>query len=277
MTVGGKRKAVCLVIGRKISERRACQLIGLARSTFRYQARPRPYEDWLRAQLRQMAKEEPSYGYRFQWALLVRAGHRINVKRIERLWRQEGLSLPRRRKRRRAVGPKGEVQLKPHYKNQVWSYDFAFDGVVGGQPLKILVVLDEYTREVLALSAARSIRSRHVIGVLQKLVRERGAPELIRSDNGPEFIAASVRLWLAEKRIDTIFITPGSPWDNAYIESFIATFRLDCLQREWFLSVPDANFVLQRWKDKYNQHRPHSSLGYRTPAEAAIINRGLTP
>lgn len=250
--------------------------MGLARSTFRYRPKPRPYEDWLRNKLREMALAEPSYGYRFQWAMLMRQGHRINVKRVERLWREEGLSLPRRRKRRRAVGPKGEVKLKPHYKNQVWSYDFAFDGLVGGKPLKILVVVDEYTREFLAVLAERSIRSRQVVGVLEGLIRERGVPEFIRSDNGPEFVAGQVRLWLAEKGIHTIFITPGSPWENPFVESFISTFRLDCLNREWFLSVPDAHFVLERWRRKYNQCRPHSSLGYRTPAEAAQNQPALT-
>ena len=223
-----------------------------------------------------MSQEEPSYGYRFQWAMLVREGHRINVNRVERLWREEGLSLPRRRKTRRAVGPKGEVKLKPHYKNQVWSYDFAFDGLVGGRPLKVLVVIDEYTRELLGVIASRSIRSCQVVETLQRLTRERGAPEFIRSDNGPEFIAARVRLWLAENRIDTIFITPGSPWENPFVESFISTFRLDCLDREWFLSVADANYVLEAWRNKYNQRRPHSSLGYRTPAEAAQNRPGLT-
>jgi transposase InsO family protein len=271
VTVEDRRRAVQVVVNWKVSERRACQLVGLARSTFRYQARPRPYEDWLREKLRAMAQAEPSYGYRFQWALLVAEGHKINVKRIERLWKQEGLTLPRRKKRYKAVGPKGEVKLRPHYKNQVWSYDFAFDGIVDGKPLKILAIIDEYTRELLALQAARSIRSSHVVKALEGLIKTRGTPEFVRSDNGPEFIANRVRLWMAQERIDTIFINPGSPWENPFVESFISTFRLDCLDREWFLSVRDANFVLRRWKDKYNHRRPHSSLGYRTPAQAANI------
>ncbi len=151
-----------------------------------------------------------------------------------------------------------------------------FDGMVGGRPLKILVVVDEYTRELLGIRASRSIRSSQVVETLQRLTKERGAPEFIRSDNGPEFVAARVRLWLAENRIDSIFITPGSPWENPFVESFISTFRLDCLDREWFLSVADANYVLEAWRNKYNHRRPHSSLGYLTPAEAAKNQPGLT-
>lgn len=261
---------------RKLSQRKACQWVGLARSSFHYQPRPRPYNDWLREQLRQQAEDHPSYGYRFQWSLLRREGERVNLKRVHRLWKLEGLQLPRRRKKKRAVGPQGEVQQKARFPHHVWSYDFLFDGLVGGQPLKVLAVLDEFTRQCLALIANRSIRSRTVVQTLSRLVEQHGAPHYLRSDNGPEFIANYVRQWLEDRHIETIFITPGSPWENPYIESFFDKLRGECLNREYFFSVTEANVILEQWRKQYNEFRPHSSLGYKTPAEVANINSGLT-
>jgi putative transposase len=168
---------------RKLSQRRACDWVKLARSSFHYQPRPRPYNDWLCQQLRQQAEDYPSYGYRFQWSLLRRQGEVVNLKRIHRLWKLEGLQLPRRRKKKRALGPHGEVQQKARFINHVWSYDFLFDGLVGGQPLKVFAVLDEFTRQCLALVSDRSIRSRTVVQTLNRLVEQHGTPCYLRSDN----------------------------------------------------------------------------------------------
>lgn len=261
---------------RKLSQRAACQWVALARSSFHYQPRPRPYNDWLREQLRRQAESHPSYGYRFQWSLLRRQGELVNLKRIHRLWKLEGLQLPRRRKKKRALGPQGEVKQKACFPHQVWSYDFLFDGLVGGQPLKVFAVLDEFTRQCLALVADRSIRSGTVIETLKRLVAQYGTPAYLRSDNGPEFIAHRVRYWLQQTGVETIFITPGSPWENPYIESFFDKLRGECLNREYFFSVTEANVILEQWRKQYNECRPHSSLGYQTPAEVANINPSLT-
>ena len=261
---------------RKLSQRRACEAVSLARSSFHYPARPRPYNEWLREQLRQQAENHPSYGYRFQWSLLRRKGERVNLKRIHRLWKLEGLQLPRRRKKKRALGPQGEVQQKARFRNHVWSYDFLFDGLVGGQALKVFAVIDEFTRQCLALLADRSIRSQTVVETLSRLVEQHGAPCHLRSDNGPEFIAHYVRRWLQQTSIETIFITPGSPWENPYIESFFDKLRGECLNREYFFTVTEANVILEEWRKQYNEFRPHSSLGYRTPAEVAHMNSSLT-
>jgi putative transposase len=273
VTVADKRETVEGLVERKLSQRQACRYAELARSSFHYQPRPRPYNDWLSEQLRQQAKDYPSYGYRFQWSLLRRKGERVNLKRVHRLWKQAGLQLPRRRKKKRALGPQGEVQQKARFLNHVWSYDFLFDGLVGGQPLKVFGVLEEFTRQCLALVAARSIRSEAVVNILDHLVKLHGSPCHLRSDNGPEFVAEQVRKWLKEQRIETIFITPGSPWENPYIESFFDKLRGECLNREYFFSVTEANVILEEWRKEYNQFRPHSSLGYKTPAEVALLTR----
>jgi len=261
---------------RKLSQRSACGWVALARSSFHYRPRPRPYEDWLRQKLRELAQQHPSYGYRLQCSLLRRMGEAVNGKRMHRLWKREGLQLPRRRKRKRAVGPQGDVRQKPAFVHHVWSYDFLFDGLVGGRPLKVFAVLEEFTRQCLALVADRSIRSQAVVATLQRLVKLHGAPCHLRSDNGPEFVACRVREWLEDQGVQTIFITPGSPWENPYIESFFDKLRGGCLNREYFYSVTEANVILQRWRKHYNEFRPHSSLGYQTPAEVAHIHSSLT-
>lgn len=276
MTVADKREAVVELIDRKMSQRKACGYVELAHSTFHYQPRPRPYNDWLCQCLREQAVKYPIYGYRRQWRLLLREGEQVNCKRIHRLWKLEKLQLPRRRKRKRALGPQGEVRQRARFVNHVWSYDFLFDGLVGGQPLKVFGVLDEFSRQCLALVADRSIRSQSVVETLDRLVKQHGSPCHLRSDNGPEFVAAQVRRWLREQTIQTIYITPGSPWENPYIESFFDKLRGECLNREYFFSVTEANVILEEWRKQYNEFRPHSSLGYQTPAEVANINSSLT-
>lgn len=271
MTVAQRRQAVEQLVEQSISQRKACVMVSMSRSSYRYQAMARPEEEELKKRLHELAVKHPRYGYRRQTVLLRREGRGDNHKRVYRIWKEEGLQLPRRRKRKRLKGPIGEMKKKPRYVHQVWSYDFVFDGLVGGKPIKILAVLEEYSRKCLALLADTAIRSPQVLKTLQRLFQTQGRPDYIRSDNGPEFLAEEVRKWLSSQGTETIFITPGSPWENSYMESFLGKFRDECLNREWFLSLRECQWVIDSWRRDYNQFRPHSSLGYRTPAEAAAI------
>ena len=252
------------------SQRRACSLVQVWRSTVRYQRRPRPWEETeLVAEVRRLAAGHKRYGYRRITALLRREGWRVNRKRVHRMWKAEGLSLPRKRPRRRRWGPKGEVLRKAEHSNHVWSYDFLEDRTEGGGKLRILTVLDEYTRESLAIRVAPSMPAERVIDTLEWLFLVRAVPEHLRSDNGPEFIAEALQVWLQEKRCGTIYIEPGAPWENPYIESFNGKFRDECLNREIFVNGRQAQEVAEAWRHEYNEYRPHSSLGYLTPAEFA--------
>ena len=254
-----------LVKEKDYSERHACQLIGVARSTYRYERRVAGDEADLRTRLHELANEHDAYGYRLVTQLLRRERGAVNHKRIHRLWKEEGLQQPKRRPRKRYLGPKGEVKQKAQYANHVWSYDFAEDRTTRGSKVRILSVLDEYTRECLAIVSARSIPSRDVVQLLEWLFLLHGAPAHIRSDNGPEFVAQRVRQWLEQRQCETIFITPGSPWENPYIESFIGTLRRECLDHYLFDNVRQAQELLEWWRQQYNCYRPHSSLGYLTP------------
>lgn len=257
---------------RKISERRACGLAQLGRSSYRYQAVSRGGEEQLRQRLRELAQRYPRFGYRRQGALLRREGTEVNHKRVYRLWKQEGLSLPRRRPRKRRVGPEGEIRKKPLYVNHVWSYDFVFDGLIGSKAVKILAVVDDFSRRCLALEAGTSIRGSQVRSRLERLFDAYGRPDYMRSDNGPEFLSNEVCNWLRRQKTETVFITPGSPWENAYVESFLGKFRDECLNREWFLNLRECQYVIEAWRRHYNEERPHSSLGYRTPDEVADLD-----
>lgn len=258
-----------LVDEKEYSERHACQLIGLGRSTYRYERRVAGDEADLRTRLHELANERDAYGYRLVTQLLRRERGAVNHKRVHRLWKEEGLQQPKRRRRKRYLGPKGDVKQKARYPNHVWSYDFAEDRTTRGSKVRILSVLDEYTRECLAIVSARSIPSRDVVQLLEWLFLLHGTPAHIRSDNGPEFVARRVRQWLEKRQCETIFITPGSPWENPYIESFIGTLRRECLDRYLFDDVRQAQELLEWWRQEYNCYRPHSSLGYLTPAAFA--------
>ncbi len=260
-----RRSGVIFLKEREISERRACSLVGLSRSSFHYPAHPRDNTE-LEERLKKTAQKYPRHGYRRAWALERRSGRVVNHKRVFRLWRKLGLSLPRRRRKKRVPGRK-MVLVKAEYPNQVWTYDFLFDACENGQKLKILTVEDEFTREGLAVEVDRRLPSRRVVEVLAKLFRERGAPVYLRSDNGPEFIARIVKHWLQESGTKTIYIEPGRPWQNAYGESFNGRFRDECLNLELFHSVNEGRVVMENWRRYYNEERPHSSLGYQTPAE----------
>lgn len=253
----------------KCSERRACQLVGLARSTRRYANRARPDEEKLRKAVRALANRHRRYGYRYITALLRKKGWQVNLKRVHRIWKMEGLTLKRKRPKRRNYGPPSEVVNKAERPNHVWSYDFVEDRTQRGGKLRILTVMDEFTRECLAIRVEPSIGSQRVIDTLEWLFMLHGAPEYLRSDNGPEFIAKALKDWLVERGAKTLYITPGSPWENPYIESFNGTLRDQCLNMNLFGNGRQAQNVTEAWRHEYNELRPHSSLDYQTPAEFA--------
>ena len=226
--------------------------------------------------MRALATKHPRYGYRRVRRLLVRAGWSLGLGRAQRLWRREGLRVPQRRRKRRRLGisANGSQRRQASARNEVWAYDFVMDRTEDGRRLKILTVVDEFTRECLAIRPARSITADDVIEILAELVKQRGAPSFLRSDNGPEFIARSLRQWLVGIGSSTLFIEPGSPWQNAYIESFNGKLRDEFVGLEIFTSLDEARLLADRFRHEYNHHRPHSALGGQTPAEFAT---GLGP
>lgn len=249
------------------SQRQACELVRVARSSARYQPQSHPEEVELMSQIRRLAQENPAYGCPRITALLRRQGCLVNHKRVHRLWKQEGLQLPRRRPRKQRRGPKGEVVNRAEYYNHVWSYDFLEDRTEAGSKLRILTVLDEYTRECLEIRVERSISATKVIDTLEWLGLVRGLPDYIRSDNGPEFVAQAIQQWLQENHCQTLYIKPGSPWENPYIESFNGKLREECLNRYAFANGREAQDIITGWREEYNHYRPHRSLGFQTPAE----------
>jgi putative transposase len=262
--------------GRGVSERRACRLLHIGRSSLRY----RPCADRdeaLRQRLRDLAQRHPRYGYRRAWAVFRREGWTINVKRVHRLWQELGLSLPRSRRRRRRGGGRDPVPVRAERPNHVWTYDFLKDHCANGQALRILTLVDEFTRECLAIEVGASLGAQRVIAVLERAFTGHGQPEWLRSDNGPEFIAQVLKRWLVERGPRPWYIDPGCPWQNPYGESFNGRLRDECLNRELFANRHEAAVVLEAWRHEYNEDRPHSSLGYRTPREfrAAWIHGGI--
>lgn len=210
--------------------------------------------------------------------MLRREGWRVNHKRVERLWRQEGLKVPQHQpKRRRLWLNDGScIRLRPKYRNHVWSYDFVQARTRDGRSFRMLNVMDEYTRECLAIDLRRSIPHQRVLDCLEELFFRRGIPDHIRSDNGPEFTAEAVQEWLRRLKVNTLYIAPGSPWENGYVESFNGKLRDELLNREIFDTLLEAKILVERWRREYNQVRPHSSLGYRPPAPEAIQSRDAT-
>ena len=269
MSPQAKRQCVANLTAEKdYSQRRACQLIGISRSVARYEARQKEDEAELRVEMRNLADRHKTYGYRRITALLRREGSRIiNEKRVHRIWKAEGLQLTRRKPRKLRFGPKGEVIHKAERRNHVWSYDFLEDRTEQGDKLRFLTVMDEFTRESLAILVGRSIASTQVIDLLEWLFLVYGAPEHLRSDNGPELVAQAAQEWLTQRQCQTIYITPGSPWENPYIESFNGKFRTECLDRYLFINLQEAQEIAENWRYEYNHYRPHSSLGYLTPVE----------
>jgi len=255
-----------------VSERRICKVLSQPRSTQRYDGKPNMFEIKLTKRIIALAKEYGRYGYRLITGMLRLEGWYVNHKRVERIWRLEGLKVPQKQpKRRRLWLNNGScVRLRPRHKNHVWSYDFVVDRTHDGRAFRMLTIIDEYTRESLAIEVNRKLNSQNVMDVLSQLFLERGTPEYIRSDNGPEFIAKRLRWWLKRHKINTLFIEPGSPWENGYIESFNGRLGDELLKREIFDTLYEAKVLIERWRIQYNTIRPHSSLGYRPPAPEAI-------
>ena len=253
----------------EVSERRACEVVGQPRSSQRYQAKVREDEPRLVARMLELVRRFPRYGYRRITAKLRQEGWPVNAKRIYRLWRREGLKVPRKKRKKRRLGSSvnGCHRRKSERKNDVWAWDFVFDHTTNGTQLKWLSIVDEYTRECLCLKVDRSITSEDVLDTLAELFAMRGVPRHIRSDNGPEFIAGAIRQWLKRVDVETLYIEPGAPWENGYAESFHSRFRDELLAIEEFENLSSARRLTAMWKREYNEQRPHSSLGYVPPAE----------
>ena len=256
-----------------VSERRACQVIGQPRSTQRRQRHVPDDEPRLLKRIVDLATDYGRYGYRRVTALLHREGWNVNHKRVERLWRQEGLKVPKRQpKRRRLWLNDGScIRLRPQRRDHVWSYDFVHDQTSDGRPLRMLTLIDEHSRECLTIDVKRRLNSEDVIDRLTQLFCSRGTPDYIRSDNGAEFTCHKVRSWLEQVNVKTLFITPGSPWENGYIESFNGKLGDELLKLELFDTLTEAQVLIERWRRHYNQVRPHSSLGYRSPAPETMM------
>ena len=257
----------------KVSERRACLALGVPRSTQRYEAKIAEDEPRLTKDIVRLATQYGRYGYRRITELLWWDGWLVNHKRVERIWRLEGLKVPKRQPKRRRLwlGDGSCIRLRPQRKNHVWSYDFVSGRTSDGRPLRFLNIMDEFSRVCLSIDVDRHLTSEDVLCRLAELFVLYGVPEYIRSDNGPEFIATVVREWLARLGVKTLFIEPGSPWENGYIESFNGKFRDEFLNRELLDTLLEARVLTARWRHEYNHHRPHSALGYRPPAPEAIL------
>jgi len=256
-----------------VSERRVCRVIGQPRSTQRDYPHVRDDEASLRAEIIRLTSKYGRYGYRRITALLKREGFQVNHKRVERIWREEGLKVPKRQpKRGRLWLNDGScIRLRPTHRNHVWSYDLMADRTHDGRPIKILTVIDEYSKECLAMVVERRLQSDDVLSCLTELFIQHGIPEHIRSDNGPEFTARMVRHWLKRLGVQTLFIEPGSPWENGYNESFNGKLRDELLNGEIFYTLKEAQVLIERWRQEYNTFRPHSSLKYRPPAPEAWL------
>ena len=272
VTPDRRRRAVVVLQGRfGVSERRACRVVGQHRSTQRRPGRPMPAaEEKLRRQLRRFARRHPRLGWRKAHDVVRREGFVVNHKRLRRLWREEGLRRPppRRNKRRRPGTTEGTL-LRAEHPNHVWALDFQFDETADGHRLKLLNVVDEHTREALAMKVGRSLDAASVLDVIERLVAQRGAPKHLRMDNGPELCAWTLRDWCRLSGLGTIYIEPGSPWENPWIESFNGRARDELLNVEEFGSLTEARVVIEDWRLEYNTWRPHSSLGGLTPTEYA--------
>jgi transposase InsO family protein len=256
-----------------VSERRVCSVLGQHRSTHRKRPRGRDDEERLTADIIELARQYGRYGYRKIAELLRRAGWVVNDKRVERIWRREGLKVPEKQpKRRRLWLADGScIRLRAEHPNHVWSYDFVEDRTHDGRKYRMLNVVDEFSHECLSIRIARRLKAVDVIDVLSELFILRGIPSHIRSDNGPEFVAKAVQDWIAAVGAKTAYIAPGSPWENGYIESFNARLRDELLDGEIFYTLKEAQIVIESWRRHYNAVRPHASLGYRAPAPEVLV------
>lgn len=251
----------------QLSERRACVIVGLCRSSHRYQAKPKN-DEVIRSRLRELAEQRRKFGAPRLHTLLRREGHLINHKRTERLYREEGLSL-RLKKRRKRISHLRVVMDKPERINQHWSMDFVSDSLYNGRRFRVLTVVDNFSRECPVLEADHSLTGQRVARILERMALTRGLPEVITVDNGPEFISKALDLWAFENNVRLRFIQPGKPVQNAYIESFNGKFRDECLNDNVFVSLNSARQIIENWRLDYNSERPHKSLNKMTPEEFA--------
>ena len=254
-----------------VSERFACKVLGQHRSTQRKRPQGRPDEEALTSDIIRLASRYGRYGYRRITAMLRSEGWTVNAKRVERIWRREGLKVPQKqpKKGRLWLNDGSCIRLRPEHPNHVWSYDFVEGRTHDGRRFRMLNIIDEFTRECLAIRIDRKLNSTDVIDALSDLFILRGVPGHVRSDNGPEFIAKAVREWIVAVGAKTAFIEPGSPWENGYCESFNSKLRDELLDGEIFYSLAEAKIIIEAWRRYYNTERPHSSLGYKPPAPEA--------
>lgn len=261
-----RRAQVLHAIKRGISQRQACVLLSVSRSALGYVSRLDERDQPLISQMRQLAAQYPRYGYRRIRIFLRRAGHHLSVGRACRLWNKANLQVPRKRPRRRVASQRDQVQ-RASEANGIWAYDFVFDTCANGQQLKCLTMIDEHTREALAIDVAGSICSERVIEALSRLVSERGAPKALRSDNWPEFLSTRLLQWTSDQGLQLALSQPGKPWQNGTDETFNGKFRDECLSMEYFCNRMEARVVIEQWRRDYNEVRPHSALGYLTPVQ----------
>ena len=272
-----RRRAVTYVVGQGLgSAAQSCRALGLARSSFYRRSRVSPERAVMKQWIIELSEAHPRYGYRRIGALLRRAGQRVNPKRVQRIRRQEGLQVRKNQRATRRVGISTALRQRAEHANQVWSWDIIHDQTQAGSTLRILTLIDEYTKQCLAIEVGRSIRAVDAIRVLGGAIERYGQPGHIRSDNGPEFIAEAIRQWMSTAQIKSLYIQPGSPWEQAYIESFHDKFRDECLNRELFATLAEARVIIESWRREYNQMRPHSALGYLTPDEFGQLNGPAT-
>jgi putative transposase len=264
VTPDQRREALGQVQAKGLSGRAACRWTGFSRTVLCYQPTQAGLDQQRLAQMRTVSRHQPRFGYRRVGVLVG-----LSFKCAWRLWKVGGFRLEKPRPRRRRRGASDERPQQAERPNHVWTYDILFDQLANGRWFKTLSVLDEFTRECLAIHVGQSIRAPDVIALLGKVIARRGAPAFLRSDNGSEFTATAVMGWLHSRQVGPSFIAPGHPWQNGYIESFHSRFRDECLNREWFQSGAEAAYVIERWRQQYNTERPHSSLGYRTPTQMA--------
>ena len=275
MVSPAQKKKACEYLQKKykISQRLSSAYLSLCRSTLRYKQRENDDEYWME-KIRTLARKHPRFGYRRITALLKQQGFVVNRKKVYRLWQILAMQVKPRKRRRRKL----KVDFHPiqaEYPNHVWSYDFIHDRITDGPQLKILVVLDEFTRELIAVEVGLNIGSERVKKVLTRAYLEYGLPEYIRSDNGPEFLATALRDWLKKGKVGPVYIEPGKPWQNPYIESFNGKFRDECLSQEIFVNLVEARVIVENWRRLYNEVKPHSSLADCTPKEFASKHRNL--
>jgi transposase InsO family protein len=264
VTPATRREALEILTKKGLSQRSACRIAGVSRRIGSYELKQPEKDNIIAAQLIEASGRYPRFGYR---RIAVMTGKSMGS--VWRLWNRLGLNLPRRRPRKRRCGTDMRIPgaTRP---NSVWTYDFVHDRLANGSQLKLLCVLDEYTRQCLAIEVGKSLRNQDVILTLSRLMRIYGKPAFIRSDNGGEFTATAVMKWLRDQNVGPAYITPGSPWQNGFVESFNGKLRDECLNREWFATRREAKILIEQWRQFYNNERPHSGLGNRTPAEAGL-------